>query len=654
MNAADLWRASDITQGWPKAAVQALEARTQHWQLAAGQAVPAGLGLLGVLHGEVQNQPAAGVLWVLPGGGVLTHFATGLQQRAGARGAWVAGVLAADLPQAMHAPRPVHLAAAPLQAPRDPTPESLAEATANAAPPAQPRPTLMAGWLAPLLPPGPVWRDRLRVLAHLGRRRWGSIAVAVLCLQVLALGLPLFVKFLVDHSLIQADAPHWTTSIVFVLASTLLTMALQIATHGLLLDSDGAHSDTDLATARACAAVLQACCTLSYPLLLLFLAPAAAAVLLIGALLQAWLIYLVAPWQARLSLVGTPPASPAQMRAVLRHTDTLLSCGPHTVQRVAQRLARGATANWEAALEQVHRFDASGHVIAYVAQGLLLGLGSLWVLGHTTSPGTYIAALLMGHHLQSSWRALHSRAQDLPRSMWQAPAQSQNTPAAAAWAGDLNLQEVRHPGVRNVSLILQQGTRTALVGPAGSGKSALASLCAGRMQPARGSIGPAGWEAHTAYLDAEALWSGGVLSTLLALQREVDTPTLLRALEHACISAWVDRLPQHVHTHLQDDDARLYHSARVRLHVAQTILGQPRLWVIDGALDACEPALADALLTQMALALPHTTLLLVTQEPLLLQRCERIVVLQQGQVHAAGSFAALTAQGLLQPWVVHD
>ena len=652
MNAEQLWQQSDVTRAWPTASVQALAAQTQHWHLTAGEALPRDLALLGVLHGEVLVQAPNGVPQMLPGGSVLTHFATGLELHAGARGAWVAGVCG-QLPQTVHTPRPRHLAAAPLRPPVEPSAELGPTPTpaGPAAIPAAPRPTLMAGWLAPLLPPGPVWRDRLRALRHLGRGNWGAIAVAVLCLQILALGLPLFVKFLVDHSIIQGDSPHWTTGIAFVLAAALLSMALQIATHGLLLGSDTRRTDTDLATARACAAVLQAGSTLSYPLLLIYLAPAAAGVLLVGAAAQAWLMYLVAPWQARLSLVGTSPASPTQMRSVLQHAATVVSWGPNALAAVATRLARSSADTWETALEQVHRFDATGHVIAYVAQSLLLGLGSLWVLGHSTSPGTYVAALLMGHHLQSSWRALHSRAQDLPRSTWLAP--RHQLTEAPEWDGTLTAVEVRHPGVRSVSLTLQQGTRTGLVGPAGAGKSALASLCAGRILAAHGRLEPAGWEAHTAYLQAEAPWSAGVLRDLLALHREVDRPTLLRALEQACISDWVEHLPQHVHTQLADDDPRLCHSARVRLNIAQTLLGQPRLWVIDGALDACEPALADALLTHMAQALPHTTLLLVTQDPLLLQRCHNILIMQQGQVHAEGTFEALSAQGLLQPWVLH-
>jgi ABC-type multidrug transport system fused ATPase/permease subunit len=108
-----------------------------------------------------------------------------------------------------------------------------------------------------------------------------------------------------------------------------------------------------------------------------------------------------------------------------------------------------------------------------------------------------------------------------------------------------------------------------------------------------------------------------------------------RALAQVGLLDELLELPTGLDTELHPHGRPLSHRQAYRLMVARAIAGRPRLIILDGALDQIdqrdEQELADVLFAPDA----PWTLICITERPDLLQRCTRVVRLEDGEVRDA-------------------
>jgi putative ABC transport system ATP-binding protein len=194
-----------------------------------------------------------------------------------------------------------------------------------------------------------------------------------------------------------------------------------------------------------------------------------------------------------------------------------------------------------------------------------------------------------------------------------------------------------------VSLSMEAGETLAIVGPSGSGKSTLLGLLAGLDRPSRGYVAIAGRDL-AAMDDAEAstyrgrhcgfVFQSHRLLPALTAQENVQVPLdLARATDAAPRArAWLERVGlggRHDHRPRQ-----LSGGEQQRVAVARALVHAPATVFADeptGSLDRrTGTAVADLL---FALAADHrTTLVLVTHDEALAERCARVVRMQDGRI----------------------
>lgn len=180
---------------------------------------------------------------------------------------------------------------------------------------------------------------------------------------------------------------------------------------------------------------------------------------------------------------------------------------------------------------------------------------------------------------------------------------------------------------------LEAGEHVALVGPSGAGKSTLLELIRGLRVPQEGRIEIDGVDVRALRLESMreqvALARGGetiagTIADNLRMGRQGHTLQDLRAALEA-VELWrpVQALPQGLETQLTSIGKPLSTGQAQRLVLARALLGQPRLLLVDGALDAVDPE-ARARITERLCA-PDTpwTLLLVTHCEPSIAACQR-------------------------------
>lgn len=208
--------------------------------------------------------------------------------------------------------------------------------------------------------------------------------------------------------------------------------------------------------------------------------------------------------------------------------------------------------------------------------------------------------------------------------------------------------------LRNVHLSFEKGSRTAVVGPSGAGKSTLLLLLERFYTPDEGEIFYCGksaaefslssWRRKFAYLQQDIQIVKGTLrdNLLYGVPDPVSDEELRAVLNEVGLNE--DALPGRLglDLELKEGGAPLSGGEAQRIALARTLLRKPEFLLLDEAsskLDALNEARVRELLAKVS---EGRTVITVTHDMKSAALCDRIVVLEKGQVIACGTHAELS------------
>lgn len=197
--------------------------------------------------------------------------------------------------------------------------------------------------------------------------------------------------------------------------------------------------------------------------------------------------------------------------------------------------------------------------------------------------------------------------------------------------------------LKNISLNVSTGESLALIGPSGSGKSSLLMLLGGLERASSGSVRVAGTELsdlnedQLAFLRRDQMGivfqSFHLIPTMSALEN-VATPLELAGVTDAFKKAR-SALDTVGLTHRQDHfPGQLSGGEQQRVALARAVVAQPKILLADeptGNLDGINGIAIMDLLFSLRDQF-GSTLILVTHDPVLANRCNRIIRLHDGEI----------------------
>ena len=197
--------------------------------------------------------------------------------------------------------------------------------------------------------------------------------------------------------------------------------------------------------------------------------------------------------------------------------------------------------------------------------------------------------------------------------------------------------------LKNISLNVSTGESLALVGPSGSGKSSLLMLLGGLERASSGSVRVAGTELsdlnedQLAFLRRDQMGivfqSFHLIPTMSALEN-VATPLELAGVTDAFKKAR-SALDSVGLTHREDHfPGQLSGGEQQRVALARAVVAQPKIILADeptGNLDGTNGIAIMDLLFSLCDQF-GSTLILVTHDPVLANRCNRIIRLHDGEI----------------------
>lgn len=209
--------------------------------------------------------------------------------------------------------------------------------------------------------------------------------------------------------------------------------------------------------------------------------------------------------------------------------------------------------------------------------------------------------------------------------------------------------------LQDVTFELRPGEVTALAGLNGSGKSTCVALLERFYEPGAGEVlldGVPLRDYEHRYLHRQValvgqepvLFSGSIRDNIAYGMEDCEEEEIIAAARAAGALGFISALEQGFGTDVGERGGQLSAGQKQRIAIARALVRHPTVLILDEATSALDGD-SDAMLQQWVRNGGDRTVLLITHQPRMLEKADRIVVLEHGTVAEMGTPAELRTRG---------
>ena len=353
-------------------------------------------------------------------------------------------------------------------------------------------------------------------------------------------------------------------------------------------------------------------------------------------------------------------------------------------ERVAERFGEATEQAFMAACRRISRRAVMTTLVIFIvfaAVGFLLWIGGQDVLSGHISAGDLSAFVFYAVLVASSGGAISETIGDLQRAAGAAErlAELRAEPLTILEAdrpkalpkpaqGSVRFERVgfRYPtrpellALDQFDLEVRPGETVAVVGPSGAGKTTVFNLLLRFYDPESGAIRIDGVDIReVAFADLRrsiamvpqepVLFSASVADNIRFGRPGASDGEVKAAAEAAFALGFIQALPEGFATHLGARGVRLSGGQRQRIAIARALLCDPAILLLDEATSALDAESEQAVQQALDRVMHKRTTLVIAHRLATVQKADRIVVIDQGQVVDVGRHADLVGRdGLYQ------
>ena len=210
--------------------------------------------------------------------------------------------------------------------------------------------------------------------------------------------------------------------------------------------------------------------------------------------------------------------------------------------------------------------------------------------------------------------------------------------------------------LENINLKIRRGEKIAIVGESGSGKTTLAKLLLRFYEPEHGSIllngedtkelGLYALRRAIAYVDQNTfLFSDTIKNNLKLGNSESTDEEIERACKISRADEFIGKLPLGYDAPLDENGMNLSGGQRQRLAIARALLKKPQLLILDEATSNLDTITEASIKNTISRVNNDMTCIIIAHRLTTIRNCDRIYVMEHGQVAEAGTHDELMKKG---------
>jgi ATP-binding cassette, subfamily B, bacterial len=208
--------------------------------------------------------------------------------------------------------------------------------------------------------------------------------------------------------------------------------------------------------------------------------------------------------------------------------------------------------------------------------------------------------------------------------------------------------------IKGVSLTIPIGSRVALVGKTGGGKTTTAHLLLALFKPQRGSLQLDGielayeevpaWQACCAMVPQAIVLLDTSIRENVAFgvdEADINDYAVWEALESAQLNEFVSELPYGLYTMIGENGLRLSGGQRQRLALARAFYKNAKVLVLDEATSSLDNKTESSVLDSLELIGRRCTTIVIAHRLSTVKHCDRIYEFADGMIRAHGDYHQL-------------
>ncbi len=213
-------------------------------------------------------------------------------------------------------------------------------------------------------------------------------------------------------------------------------------------------------------------------------------------------------------------------------------------------------------------------------------------------------------------------------------------------------KDSEEPVLKDINLEIHSGETIGIIGGTGSAKSSLVNLISRLYDVTEGAVTVGGVDVRdydletlrdqvSVVLQKNVLFSGTILENLRWGDKNATKEECIRVCKMACADEFIEKMEDGYDTMIEQGGTNVSGGQRQRLCIARALLKKPKILILDDSTSAVDTATDAKIRKAFAEEIPGTTKLIIAQRIASVQDCDRIIVMDDGQVSGFGTHKEL-------------
>jgi len=204
------------------------------------------------------------------------------------------------------------------------------------------------------------------------------------------------------------------------------------------------------------------------------------------------------------------------------------------------------------------------------------------------------------------------------------------------------------PVLDRINLIINSGETVGIIGGTGSSKSSLVQLIPRLYDTIQGKVSVGGIDVRnydiktlrnqvSMVLQKNVLFSGSIRENLCWGDENATDEEIAHVCALAQADSFISALPAGYDTHVEQGGMNLSGGQRQRLCIARALLKKPKILILDDSTSAVDTKTDSEIRAAFKNDIPNITKIIIAQRIASVQDADKIIVLDDGKISAAGT-----------------